>query len=375
MIQWLLVGAVSAAALLIAWVVYPWLTITAGERGPARPGASAEPDTLVSALLATRESPAAVRARLQDMLAGDWPADRLELIVAVDGDPTGYHLDGLIPSPHRLVVVGGQPPGGKACALNAGAPLATGNVLVFTDTHQRFASDAIRRLVDALGDESFAAVSGALRIGNEENAGSPISWYWKMERRLRSAEARLHSTIGVSGSIYAMRPALWRALPPGLILDDLWIPMRLILEGHRVGYDATAMAEDLRTTTPEQELVRKVRTLTGNFQLLAWMPRVLLPWRNPRWLPFLCHKLLRLLTPYALVGLAISALGVAFVAAAPIGWGVLAAGAAGALAILLLRGATGRQLRHRIAWGLAMQGAILLATWNGVRGRWDVWRR
>lgn len=372
---WLLLGLASTALLVIAWVIYPWLTIAAGERAPAGRAVPAKTTDLVSALLATRDEPGAVRARLEDLLAGDWPAEQMELIVAVDGDPAPYRFDGLAPAPFRLVVVGGDPPGGKATALNAGAALATGRILVLTDTHQRFAPDAIRHLVHALEDPAFAAVSGALSIGNEADPGSLLGRYWKMERRLRAAEARLHSTVGLSGSIYAIRPDCWRALPPGLILDDLWIPMRLILEGQRIGYEPLAVATDLRTTTPGQEFVRKVRTLTGNLQLLAWMPRVLLPWRNPLWGSFICHKLLRLATPYALLGVAAGVLALAFTASPPLGWGLIVAAVAIGLWAFLARGTRGEQARRRIVWGFAMQGAILVATWNGLRGRWDVWRR
>jgi cellulose synthase/poly-beta-1,6-N-acetylglucosamine synthase-like glycosyltransferase len=372
---WLALAAISAGLLAVPWLLYPWVTIRLGESrsDESRPG---PPATMpISVVLATREPPEAVRARLIDLLTGEWPPGLLDLIVAVDGDPASYRFADLFTAPNRLLVVRAEAPGGKAAALNAGVSAAATELIVFTDTQQRFAPDAIPRLVAALADPRFGTVSGALRLGNEADPGSLLARYWQWERRLRAAEARIHSTIGVSGSIYAMRRALWTPLPTALILDDLWVPMHLALRGHRVGFAPAALATDVRTTTSGQEFERKVRTLTGNLQLVAWMPAVLLPWRNPVWLQFLCHKLLRLATPYALAGLGAGILGAAFTIRTSLGWALLGAAAAAALLAAVWRDGLGARLRHALGWVAVMQGAIVIATWNGIRGRWDVWRR
>jgi hypothetical protein len=56
------------------------------------------------------------------------------------------------------------------------------------------------------------------------------------------------------------------------------------------------------------EFARKVRTLTGNFQLAGRLPAALLPWCNPVWFQFLSHKLMRLIVPWALLGLLVLSL-------------------------------------------------------------------
>lgn len=372
---WIALALGSALLLLIPWALYPWLAIRLAASRGAEPGSRQDPQAILSVVLATREAPEAVRARLQDLLAGAWPAGRLDLVVGVDGETQPYRFDDLDPAPNRLVVVAGGPPGGKASALNAAMQAVTTELVVCTDTHQRFAPDAIARLVAALGDPRFGAVSGALRLGNEANPESLLGRYWSAERRLRAAEARLHSTVGVSGSVYAMRRSLWVPLPSGLILDDLWIPMRLVLSGHRVGFEPGAEASDVRTTTSGQEFERKVRTLTGNLQLVAWMPAVLLPWRNPVWVQFMCHKLLRLATPYALAGFGVGLLGAAFSARPVIGWAMLLAALLPLVVAIGWRNGVGGRLRHGLEWVLSMQGAILVATWHGLRGQWNVWKR
>jgi hypothetical protein len=164
-------------------------------------------------------------------------------------------------------------------------------------------------------------------------------------------------------------------LPPGLLLDDLYVPMRLILQGHRVGFAPAARAVDRRTFSARQEFRRKVRTLTGNLQLCAWLPGVLVPLRNPIWLQFVLHKLARLVTPYLALALA---LGLAVLGARALGEALPAALAGTALAVALLlaaQPALRRRARHLITWGVALQAAVVVATFNGLRGRWDVWQR
>lgn len=375
MSPWLAVALAAATMPIVAWLAYPGVVILlAGRRRPPPPrGAPGE--ILVSVVIATRDPPSQVRERLTDILAGDWPAAALDLVVAVDGDPAAYDFAPVARGVRRLTVVGTGSPSGKAVALNAGVAVAEGDTLVFADTAQRFAPDAIPRLVAALHGGPFAAVSGALRIGNEADLGSPLARYWRLERRLRAAEAALHSSIGVTGAIYGMHRSRWSPLPAGLILDDLWIPMQLILAGHRVGFEPTAVAHDLRVTTPGQEYHRKVRTLTGNLQLLAWMPALLLPWRNPVWVQFTCHKLLRLATPFALATAMVSMVVVAFQISR---WAGGLASAGGLLVMVLpwvVPGAMGRKAREVVSWAFTMQAALVAATWNGVRGRWGVWQR
>jgi hypothetical protein len=77
--------------------------------------------------------------------------------------------------------------------------------------------------------------------------------------------------------------------------------MRVVPAGFRVVYTARAGAFDRPASDADAEARRKVRTLAGNYQLLALEPRLLLPWRNPVWLQFVSHKLGRLAVPFALL--------------------------------------------------------------------------
>jgi poly-beta-1,6-N-acetyl-D-glucosamine synthase len=305
----------------------------------------------VSVIIAARNEARRLPGRIENLLGADYPQDRLQIIVASDGS-TDHTLDALAPYASRIELVM-LPPGGKAAALNAAVARARYPVLVFADARQRFAPDAIRRLVRHFGRLSVGAVSGELildceradlqRVGADAQVGPSstiadgVSAYWKYEKWLRRHEAIVGSTLGVTGAIYAMRRALWQPLPDDTILDDVLGPMRIVLQGSRVMFDGTAYAFDETAPDAAVETRRKVRTLSGNFQLLALEPRLLLPGVNPVWFQFVSHKLGRLIVPYALAAAFVSSVWLA-----PASW-MYATAAAGQTAF----------------YGLAAYGAML----------------
>lgn len=366
-----LVAIVSTGLLFYVWVGYPLLIrlLALGKapmkRRPVRCNSS------VSVVIATREPDGEILDRLTDLARTHYTSGTLQFIVALDARRDSHEVP-LTDLGIAVQTVVGDGPGGKAGALNAGVRAASGEILVFTDTGQRFAPDTIGVLVSALiSDEKLGAVSGALHSVTTGAKRSIANLYWRYERRLRALEAQVHSAVGVTGAVYAMRRNSWSPLPSGLILDDLFTPMQLVLRGYRVGFDERAVATDARLFQPAAEYRRKARTLTGVLQLCAWMRPVLNPCRNPIWLQFVSHKLLRLLTPYLIAisavagGVTLARLTEFTVSPMFIGWLAVAA------TIPLVMS---RRLRDLVWGGLLMQAAIVRATLNALRGDWDVWR-
>ncbi|HVR20425.1 MAG TPA: glycosyltransferase family 2 protein, partial [Polyangiaceae bacterium] len=62
----------------------------------------------------------------------------------------------------------------------------------------------------------------------------------------------------------------------------------------------------------EREFSRKVRTLAGNYQLVAMLPALLVPGKSPVWFQLVSHKLLRLLCPWALFVVFVTSVLLAF---------------------------------------------------------------
>jgi cellulose synthase/poly-beta-1,6-N-acetylglucosamine synthase-like glycosyltransferase len=366
-------AAVAVISLFAIWLGYP-LVIAALASVRRRPKLAVPALPRVTVVLATRGSGEEIAERVRDLLAAEYDTDHLDVVVAFDASGVAVDSSTLDACGPRVRGVLGDAPGGKAATLNAGVRAARGDVIVFADTHQRFRRDAIRRLAAAVSDGTYGAVSGRWEATEGGSARAAVALYWRLEARLRRDEALVQSTIGVTGAIYAMRRALWSPLPAGLLLDDVYAPMRLVLDGHRVGYITDAVATDTRAVATTGEFRRKVRTLTGNLQLVAWMPALLIPLRNPAWLQFIFHKLLRLLTPYLI--LVLGAWGVAHAGLAVVHSPKLVLALAGIVALaLLVSGRRAVQAAWRaIVWGVVLQAATVVATAYGLRGRWNVWR-
>jgi cellulose synthase/poly-beta-1,6-N-acetylglucosamine synthase-like glycosyltransferase len=305
---WIAVGIVAYVYFGYPVVLGAWAAI-AGRLKPARTtspswGGGLQPAQeelpSISVVIAARDEARRLPARIENILASDYPRDRLQIIVASDGS-TDNTAEALAPYIGRITVLA-LPPSGKAGALNAAIERAEHSMLVFADARQRFAPDAIRRLVSHFADPAIGAVSGELMIdGGASTIGDGVGAYWSYEKWLRRHEAIVGSTLGVTGCIYAMRRSLWRPLPADTILDDVMAPMRVVLAGSRVIFDAEARAYDEAAKDASAELRRKSRTLAGNYQLLAREPRLLVPIVNPVWVQFMSHKVGRLVVPYALV--------------------------------------------------------------------------
>ncbi len=255
----------------------------------------------VSIILAARNEAARLPAKLANLAELNYPRERMEIIVASDAstDGTAELLRQREPEVTPVILL---EPGGKAVALNEAVLRATGEVLVFLDVRQMIGRSAVSELVSAFADPEVGAVSGELLLETEtgEPSSEALGIYWKIEKTIRKLESATGSTVGVTGAIYAMRRELWTGIPPGTILDDVYVPMSVARQGRRVVFLPSAVARDRIFVEKGKEFSRKVRTLTGNYQLLRLAPWLLGP-ANPLLFRFVSHKLCRLLVPLLLV--------------------------------------------------------------------------
>jgi cellulose synthase/poly-beta-1,6-N-acetylglucosamine synthase-like glycosyltransferase len=292
----------------------------------------------VSVVVAVRNEADRIRSRVRNLLDQDYPGDRIEVVVVCNGCDDGpvEVAWGLARANRRVRLLGSPRAEGKAGALNRGVAAARGDVVVFADARQRFAPDAVRRLVGALARPDVGAASGRLEVtASDSTSLEGVRRYWDLETRLRLAESATGSVVGATGAIYAIRRELFHPLPPGLILDDVYLPMKIVGQGWRVVLEPSAVATDAPAADQRSEFGRKVRTAVGNLQLLRLMPELLVPWRNPVFGRYVSHKLLRLMSPVCLTGTLVLGLwlgGVVYGGIALAQAGFYALGAVGLLA-------------------------------------------
>ncbi|MHB1669891.1 MAG: glycosyltransferase family 2 protein [Thiomonas sp.] len=300
MAAWLL--WVSIALLLYTYFGYPALVALWARLAPRPVAASPHYRPRLAMIVVARNEVARIRAKIETCLAQDYPPDRLRVLIVSDGSTDG--MDDVVrgfASP-RVGLLAFPLTRGKAACLNDAIASCDEEVLVLTDARQRLNPEAVRHLTANLADPQVGAVSGELVfVAEDANAfASGVSAYWRYEKFIRRSQAAIHSVPGVTGALYALRKSCFRPIPPSTILDDVAIPMQAAMQGRRVVFESRALAYDTPSTEARQERRRKVRTLAGNFQLLLLYPQLLLPWRNPIFIQFVSHKLLRLLAPWAM---------------------------------------------------------------------------
>lgn len=358
----LAVAGVSFLILAAGWLVYP--VLVRRRRAPAR--AVPAYGQTVTCVLATRDSPAVVEARIRNLVDTSYPADLLDILVAVDfRSPFGM-------DEYQVLAVGGvrvlrgDAPGGKAAAINAGARAASGDILLLVDSRQVFSRDTIPALLQGFDVKRCAAVSGVVALERDD---AVMRRYWDFEIGIRRGQSAGRGLVTTSGAITAVLRSAWAPLPPEAICDDLFLTVGLAQRGYRVGLVEDAVAFDPRQLTRDERLAKKVRTLTGLVQFIRWNPSALVPWRNPVWVDFYAHKLLRLATtPLLFLLSASAALWLLRLAGRPL----LVALATLFLAMLVTLLTGSRRLRQAGA-AASLLAAPMLAMANGLRGRWDVW--
>lgn len=249
-----------------------------------------------------------IRQKIESCLGQDYPRNRLRVLIVSDGsnDNTCKIVRSYANEFVTLLAISERR--GKAACLNDAVSACDEEVLIFTDARQVLDPCAVSNLVDNFLDTQIGAASGQLVFDREgiTDFGESLDAYWRYEKFVRQLESAIHSSVGVTGAIYALRRNSFREIPVDTVLDDVLIPMNVVTQGMRVIFEKQAMAFDRPSQFAAQERTRKIRTLAGNFQLILKNPRFLLPWRNPIALQFISHKLMRLLVPVALVGAFIS---------------------------------------------------------------------
>jgi len=292
----------SATFIAYTYLGYPlWLWIRS--RWCRKPVRSGPYIPFLSIIMIVRNEEKVLPRKLRNLLDLNYPDESLEIVMVSDGstDSTNQILSEHTANPRIRVILNPQQQG-KAAGLNAAMSSVRGEIVVFTDARQQIEPDAIRVLVENFADPEIGCASGELMLGDPETgeAEQGMGMYWRIEKAVRELESAVGSVVGATGAIYGVRRKLLVNVPDEAILDDVYIPMHVVRRGARVIFDPRARAWDSPDQGTAQEFTRKVRTLSGNYQLLQLAPWLLTS-ANPLRFQFVSHKVLRLVVPFALL--------------------------------------------------------------------------
>jgi cellulose synthase/poly-beta-1,6-N-acetylglucosamine synthase-like glycosyltransferase len=301
MAQW--VFWASAAALFYVYAGYPALLL-AISLFVRRPQPEPDYEPTISVLIAAYNEEATIARKIQQTLALDYPADKLEIMVLSDcsTDRTDEIVKSVADARVALLRIPYRK--GKTHAQNVGVRQANGEILVFSDATTIYHPKALRFLVAHYRDRTVGGVSGRYQYFDatgDSPTGLGTIAFWNYENLIKSFQARIKTLSGCCGCIYSVRKSAYTNLADDII-SDLVQPLWLIQKGYRVAFDPRALAYEQSTQTTRQEFRMRVRVVTRAMRGLISVPDLLRPWRYP-WISFqlLSHKVIRWLVPFLLI--------------------------------------------------------------------------
>jgi cellulose synthase/poly-beta-1,6-N-acetylglucosamine synthase-like glycosyltransferase len=303
----------ACCCLMLVWVVYPlalWV-LSYLKRGREKAAACFQPK--VSVVIAAHNEARNLAARISNIFSSTYPEVNIEVVVASDGssDETPSVIDRLKEKYPRIKLINIAPQGGRSNAHNVAVEHCDGEILVFTDAETVFEPSFMQKIVEFFQHEEIAFSSGVLKYRNQSSSAVTESAgiYWRFEYFLRERESRLGIYAFGSGACCAVRKSLYRNIPP--VGDvDFTTPLDVVLQGKKCVHIAEAIAYDEMPDSPEREFRARVRMTAKNLYGTIERWGIEGVFKHPVYTcVILLHKIGRWLTPFGMLALFVSNLG------------------------------------------------------------------
>lgn len=292
----------SCIALIYVYVGYPllvWLVSRASPKEIKR--GAVEP--FVTILITAYNEEKDIRAKLENTLRIDYPAQKLDILVASDGstDNTDKIVGEFAADGVRLFRQEGRK--GKTYTQNKAVEQAKGEIILFSDATTMYEQNVLQAMLPNFADESVGCVAGKLIYVDDSDSGigKGAKSYWNYETFLKESESRACSLIGVSGCLYAVRKSAYQPMYPEACSDFL-ICTVVYRQNLRSIYEPNAICTEKTNRRTDKEFQMRVRVISQTFTDL-WRNRSMM---NPLKSGFyavelISHKLLRYAVPFLLL--------------------------------------------------------------------------
>jgi cellulose synthase/poly-beta-1,6-N-acetylglucosamine synthase-like glycosyltransferase len=368
----------SAAALFYTYAGYP-LLVYVMSRLRSRPVRRAEFLSTVSLIITAYNEERHLRAKLENTLALDYPAELLEIIVASDCSSDRTDEIAREFKKRGVTLVRQRERLGKTAAQNSAVERASGEIILFSDATSLYQRDVVRMLMPSFADPGVGCVAGRLVYVDpaESHVGRGARSYWSYEVFLKKHESRVGSLIGASGCLYAVRRSAYVPLYHEACSDFI-IATKMVEQGLRAVYEPLAVCTEETNQQSGREMKMRVRIIAQTFTDL-WRHRAMMnPLRGGFYaLQLLSHKMMRYFVPFFLLALLVTS---AILARGSLSFQVLlamqlAGYGAGVLAWLLDRVGVRSRLLVLPQYFLLANIASLIAFYKFLRGeryaRWE----
>jgi cellulose synthase/poly-beta-1,6-N-acetylglucosamine synthase-like glycosyltransferase len=371
---------VCVALIVYAYAFYPivvWGLSRLFGRLATSPALAEDDLPSVTLLIAAYNEEQVIAPRIENALALDYPADRLEVVIASDGssDATARIVSAFEDRRVRLL----QSPlrRGKATVLNAAFRHVRGDIVLLSDANTFTDRSALRHIARWFENPRVGIVCGQLVLTDPATGRNVDGLYWRYETFLKRCEGRLGGLLGANGAIYAIRRSSFAGIWSDTIVDDFVIPLVTRLRsGCEIVYDEDAVAYEETPHDFSTEFSRRSRIGAGGFQSIIRLRGLLNPKQGWTAFTFFSHKLLRWLCPFLLIAAFVTNLALIGVPLYQLTMTVQVLG----YGLALLGLATGTRAGFRplrlATMFTAMNAALLVGFWRWASGgQQGIWQR
>lgn len=257
----------------------------------------------MSVVIAAYDEEDAIQDRILNLLSANYPAHKLEIVVASDGSTDGTVREASALGIDRVRVLD-LPRRGKAAALAEGVRRARGDILVFTDANTIFRPDALLLLAINFDDPDVGGVAGRTEYRPRRDvvaSGKGESLYWRYDTWLKERESLTGSVVSAHGGMYAIRRELFRPVEDPAVTDDFAISTAVVAQGRRLVFEPRAVGFEEPMDESGSEFRRRVRLMTRGIRGVLLRRQLLDPFRFGFYAVALAsRKVLRRLVPVAL---------------------------------------------------------------------------
>lgn len=255
----------------------------------------------VTVIIVVHNGASTIAKKIQNILAFDYPQDKLEIIVGSDGstDDTPQIVGQFASQGVKLVEC--REWTGKHYLQMMARDIARGEILIFTDSSIHVEPHVLRKMVSHFADTSIGCVCSIDEMSRSKKNWMGETIYVYGEMGLRRLESKVGSLVSLSGSFLAVRKSLCKEWHPDMS-SDFFLALHAVIRGLRSVLDPECRASVGAVTSGRDELSRKVRTIVhglvvffSHIELINPLRYGLFSWQ------LVSHKLFRWLMPFGVM--------------------------------------------------------------------------
>lgn len=256
----------------------------------------------VDVIFAAYNEESVIEDKIHSIYSGSYPSEKLHVHIGSDAstdatDEIVTRLEKQYPTLklHRM-------PGrtGKSGIINHLVSISDSPIILASDANIFFEKNMISRMVANIQQDNVALVGGNIvyRDARSEGIAQEENFYLSYENTIKSRESKLWGfALGVEGGCYMIERTAFSTIPPLTFMEDFYMTMSVLQQGHNVNFDAQAICTEDVSVDRSEEFKRKIRISIGNYQNLNRFKGMVLRRFWPLGFAFLSHKIVRWITP------------------------------------------------------------------------------